>query len=57
MFETKQGLASTIADIMAKGHKTLQQIANELNMRGIETKRKGPWHPATVANLQKRLAA
>lgn len=50
-------LADTLEDLEQSGFKTLQQQANELNKRGIKTARGGRWHPSSVANLRKRLAA
>lgn len=50
-------LADTLEDLTQKGFKTLQQQADELNRRGIRTPRKKRWHPSSVANLRKRLAA
>ena len=50
-------LADTLEDLEQNGFKTLQQQADELNRRGIRTARKKRWHPSSVANLRKRLAA
>lgn len=46
-----------IEDIRAGGVTGLRGIAAELNARGILTARGGKWHPATVANILKRLEA
>ncbi|WP_127902519.1 recombinase family protein [Solirhodobacter olei] len=50
-------LADVLADITAKGHTTLHQIAKELNRREIRTPRGGRWHPSSVANIRERLAS
>lgn len=50
-------LAETLQDIIAAGHTTLRAQANELNRRGITTKRGGKWHASSVANLRARLVA
>ncbi|MFO6463103.1 recombinase family protein [Jannaschia sp. KMU-145] len=46
-------LVPTLAEI---GPGPLAHIAAELNRRGIRTARGGTWHPATVANVQRRLS-
>lgn len=49
--------AETIADVRAAGASSLAAIATELNERGIVTARGGRWHPSSVRNLLRRLAA
>jgi DNA invertase Pin-like site-specific DNA recombinase len=50
-------LSETLQDVIAAGHTTLRAQANELNRRGITTKRGGKWHASSVSNLRGRLAA
>lgn len=50
-------LADVLADVQKAGHTTLQAVADELNRRGIKTARGGIWHPSSVANVRRRLAA
>jgi len=52
-----QDLAETVADVRAAGARSLAQIANELNVRGIVTARGGRWHSSSVRNLLARLEA
>lgn len=46
-----------VREIQATGIKTLQDIADALNRRGIATARKTAWHPSTVRNLLARASA
>ena len=43
-----------VREVQAAGIKTLQDIADALNRRGIKTRRGGAWHPSTVRNLLAR---
>jgi DNA invertase Pin-like site-specific DNA recombinase len=44
-------LAPVVEDIRAGGATSLRAIANELNDRGMLTRRGGRWHKSTVMNL------
>ena len=44
-----------LQDIRASGHSSLGAIADDLNARGILTRRGGRWHKSTVINLLDRL--
>ena len=48
-------LAPVVADIRAGGATSLRAIAEELNARGMLTRRGGRWHVSTVTNLLDRL--
>jgi DNA invertase Pin-like site-specific DNA recombinase len=48
-------LAPVVADIHAQGHSTLRAIAEELNRRGMMTRRCGAWQVSNVRNLIGRL--
>ena len=48
-------LAPVVADIQASGKSSLGAIADELNARGMLTRRGGRWHKSTVMNLLERL--
>lgn len=50
-------LAVTIERLRSDGLTSLPQIARGLNDGGFETPRGGKWHPSSVSNLLKRLAA
>ena len=50
-----QDLAPVVEDIRAGGHTSLGAIADELNARGMLTRRGGRWHMSTVMNLLDRL--
>ena len=51
--------ARVVSDILKqrKAGRTLAEIAEDLNGRGIEGKRGGRWHPSTVRYLIQRQAA
>ena len=49
-------LRQVIQDIESKGAKSLRDIAEALNERGILTPRGGVWHKTSVSNLRTRLA-
>ena len=49
-------LSGVMDDIRAAGHVTLRAIANELNAKGMETRRGGFWHVSSVRNLLVRIA-
>jgi Recombinase len=44
-----------VDDVRASGHSSLGAIADELNARGMLTRRSGRWHKSTVMNLLDRL--
>ena len=48
-------LAPVIADIRAKGHVSLRDVAAQLNLRGMLTRRGGVWQVSNVRNLAARL--
>jgi DNA invertase Pin-like site-specific DNA recombinase len=50
-------LAPVVDDIRAGGATSLRAIAEELNGRGMLTRRGGRWHVSTVMNLMRRLDA
>jgi DNA invertase Pin-like site-specific DNA recombinase len=50
------GVASTIAEIKAKGAKTLREIAAELNGRNVDTPRGGAWSATQVRRVIERTA-
>ena len=45
----------TVDTARGAGHRSLHAIADELNGRGILTRRGGRWHVSTVMNLLRRL--
>lgn len=50
-----QTLATVLGSIRTEGHDSLRAIAEELNVRGIQTRRGGLWHVSNVRNLLERL--
>ena len=48
-------LAPVVEDIRAGGATSLRATADELNARGMRTRRGGRWHVSTVSNLLDRL--
>lgn len=50
-----QSLAPVLATIKGEGQMTLRAVAEELNTRGIRTRRGGQWHVSNVRNLLLRL--
>ena len=48
-------LAPVLEDIQTSGHTSLGAIADELNARGMLTRRGGRWHKSMVINLLDRL--
>ncbi|MFD2103882.1 recombinase family protein [Tabrizicola soli] len=46
-----------LADIHAKGHNSLREIAAELTARGIRTRRGGKWDVGNVGQLLLRVSA
>ena len=50
------GVLPVIAQIRAAGARSLAEIADGLNARGIATARGGKWHATTVKNLVERAA-
>jgi hypothetical protein len=50
-------VAGAIASARANGCRTLRQLADELNRRGIATPRGGVWFPSSVQNALARLEA
>ena len=53
--EFARNLAPVVAAIRAEGHTTLRAIADELNARGMLTRRRGCWQVSNVRNLLARL--
>ncbi len=53
--EFAQSLKSVIQDIQEDGLTLLQDIADELNNRNIQTARGGIWYPTSVARVMKYL--
>ncbi len=51
-----EDLRDVVAAIRADGHTTLRALADQLNARGIRTRRDGRWHVSTVRNLLSRVA-
>ena len=49
-------LAPVVEDIRASGRTSLGAIADELNARGMLTRRGGRWHKSTVMNLLEKAA-
>ncbi|MBY6122044.1 recombinase family protein [Mameliella alba] len=50
-----EDLREVVAAIRAEGHTTLRAMAEQLNARGIRTRRGRSWHLSTVRNLLRRL--
>jgi DNA invertase Pin-like site-specific DNA recombinase len=50
-----EALADVLEALAAEGVASASGIARELNRRGFRTPRNGPWHPSTVAALQRKL--
>lgn len=50
-----QTLTPVLASLRSEGHTTLRAIAEQLNTRGIRTRRGGRWHVSNVRNLLSRL--
>ncbi|RYE61260.1 MAG: resolvase [Hyphomicrobiales bacterium] len=50
-----EALRHTIEALRASGRRSLGDIADELNVRGILTARNARWHRSSVANLLRRL--
>jgi DNA invertase Pin-like site-specific DNA recombinase len=48
-------LRAVLEDVRAGGATSLRAIADEMNDRGILTRRGGRWHVSTVLNLLRRL--
>jgi len=44
-----------VGDVLASGHASLGAIADELNARGMLTRRGGRWHKSTVMKLMDQL--
>jgi DNA invertase Pin-like site-specific DNA recombinase len=53
--EFAQMLAPVVEELRSQGVVTLRQIADELNDRGMLTRRGGQWHVSNVGNLLSRL--
>ncbi|KHQ49728.1 recombinase family protein [Mameliella alba] len=53
--EFAEDLREVVAAIRAEGHTTLRAMAEQLNARGIRTRRGRSWHVSTVRNLLRRL--
>lgn len=52
-----ESLKGIVEDIQASGVTSLAGMAGELNARHMRTARGGKWHPSSVKNLLRRLAA
>ncbi|MDD9730962.1 recombinase family protein [Mameliella sp. AT18] len=50
-----EDLREVVEAIQSEGYTTLRAMADQLNARGIRTRRGGRWHVSTVRNLLKRL--
>ena len=50
-----QDLAPVVADIRAAGHASLREVASELRLRGIRTRREGQWGVGNVKGLLAKL--
>jgi hypothetical protein len=50
-----EGLAPVVEDIRAGGATSLRAMADELNRRGIVTRRGRRWHVSNVGNLLSRI--
>ena len=48
--------APVIEDIRGSGHTGLRAVVDELNARGMLTRRGGQWHVSTVTTLLHRLS-
>ena len=48
-------LQPVLASLLAHGHTSLRSLAEQLNQRGIRTRRGGAWHVSNVRNLLVRL--
>lgn len=48
-------LSDVVAAIRTEGHTSLRAMADQLNARGIRTRRGGTWHVLTVRNLVARI--
>ncbi len=46
-----EDLRDAVDAIRSEGHTTLRALAEQLNIRGIRTRRGGHWHVSTVQNL------
>ncbi len=53
--EYAYGLAPVIGELQSAGVTSLRRIADELNARGVLTRRGGRWHVSNVRNLLARL--
>ena len=50
-----EALSPVLADVHSGGATTLRAVADELNRRGIRTRRGGCWHVSNVRNLLARV--
>ncbi|WP_167647203.1 recombinase family protein [Mameliella alba] len=50
-----EDLREVVEAIQSEGYTTLRAMADQLNARGIRTRRGGRWHVSTVRNLLRRL--
>ncbi|MGP6090070.1 recombinase-like helix-turn-helix domain-containing protein [Antarctobacter jejuensis] len=50
-----EDLRDVVTAIRAEGYTTLRALAEQLNARGIRTRRGGRWHVSTVRNLLRRM--
>ncbi len=52
-----EDLRAVVDAIRTEGYSSLRAIADQLNARGIRTRRGGRWHVSTVRNLLERIAS
>ena len=48
-------MKAVIDEVRGEGKTLLREIADELNLRGIETQMGGAWHPMTVSRIVRRI--
>ena len=53
--EFANGLAVVVEELRQDGITTLRGMADELNRRGLVTRRGGRWHVSNVKNLMRRI--
>jgi len=51
------GILPLVRGLQASGIKTLNEVADQLNISGVKTARGGAWYPSTVSNLIDREVA
>jgi len=50
-----ESLAPLVRQLQHEGHTTLRALAEELNARGMRTRRGGQWHVSTVRNVLEQI--